>query len=150
MAAVEGLHRLAQTLAHGFRRARDDVTLLEEVLPCKALAPESGAAADLAKQPRTNRADGAIAGGVGETAIDVQAAVIEAVHVRRVIALGLLVGLGDRHALRAAEAVRIERLALLGHHVPVAVRPLFAPPVAEKRQDAVLMAVVGAEVPRLD
>src|SRR5579885_2068378 len=100
MAAVEALHRFAQPLADGLRRAGDDITLADEVLPLQSFAPQRRGAADLGEEARANRAFGAIAGRVGEALIDVQAAVVEIIHMFGVVAFGLLVGLGDHYGLR--------------------------------------------------
>ena len=131
MPAVERLHRLAQALAHRLGRARDHIALINEVLPLETFATKRRLVADLAEHSRLDRLHGAIAGRVGEAVINVQASVVEVVHVRRVILLRLLVGLRNRDDLREAEAVRIQLLAFFRHHFPVAVGNLFARDVPE-------------------
>ena len=150
MPAVERLHRLAQTLAHRLGRARDHIALIDEVLPLQAFTAHRSLIADLAKNSGLDRLHRAIARRVGEAVINVEASVVEVVHVRRVVLLRLLVGLRHGDDLREAEAVRIQLLALLRHHFPVAVGNLLARDVSEVRKEAVLVIVIGAEVVGLD
>ena len=79
-----------------------------------------------------NRIQRAVTGRVGESLIDVQAAIVEVFHMLRVVALSLLVGFRHRDTLGKGHAVRIERLAPLRHRIPVAVGHFFGRDVAEE------------------
>ncbi len=150
MAASQALHRLGQALAHGRGRAGDDEAFVDERLPGHPLASERCLGTDAGEHRGLDAIEGAIAGRVDVAVIDVEASIVEVVHVRRVVALGLLVGLRHRHHLGEAEAVRIELVAPLRHRRPVALGHLLCPEVTEEGEEGVLVVVAGAEVPGLD
>ena len=80
----------------------------------------------------SDRIQRAVTGRVGESLIDVEAAIVEVFHMLRVVALSLLVGFRHRDTLGKGHAVRIERLAPLRHRIPVAVGHFFCRDVAEE------------------
>ena len=91
-----------------------------------------------------------VAGRVGEAGVDVQALVEEVLHVFGVHLLGLVVGFGDHDLLRERSLVGVEFDAQLAQPVPEALHQGFAANVAIEGEVGVVVAHLGAEVPRLD
>jgi hypothetical protein len=70
-------YQLLHLLPDGFRAAGEDVTVVDELLPREGRELAEGVLGQRRERPCLERLDGAIAGGIGEPGVDVQAAVEE-------------------------------------------------------------------------
>ncbi len=127
-------------------RAGDHMAALDQVLPGQLGIAAAGRGV-LRQGAGLDGLDGAIARGVGEARIDVQAAVVEVVDVLGIEPLGLLVGLGHADGLGEAGAIGrgVGRVAL-GHPVPVALHQRLGADVAGEAEVGIGIGVVDAEV----
>ena len=142
--------RLAQSVAYGGGAAGHYVAVFNEVLPFQLLACRRGDTADLRGESRPHGGHGAIAWRVGETGVDVQAAVEEVIDVRCVQPLGFLIAVGHADDLRVTGAIGVVVLAEGRGPLPIAVHHLLRPLVAVIAEVGVVVVVLQAEVPGFD
>src|SRR5262249_36210293 len=128
---------LGELLAHGLGAAGDDVALVEVLPPVERLAHATGRRADLRPRTALHCLHRSVAGRFREALPDVQALLVEVVHVREVLALGLGVGLRHADELEEARAERIVIGADARARLPEAVHGGLAALVAEVREIAV-------------
>src|SRR5439155_12652296 len=150
VADAETLDALGELLADRRGAARDHVALLEVLRPVERLANLPGLRADLCPDTRLQRLQCPVAGRFGEALPDVQALLVEVMHVRRIEALGLGVGVGDADELEKSRAIGVVVDAELADGVPETVHRGLAPLVAEVREVAEDVVELRRPLPRLE
>jgi hypothetical protein len=150
VADAETLDALGELLAHGPRTPRDHVALLEVLRPVERLADLPGLRADLGPDAGLQRLQRPVTGRFGEALPDVEAFLVEVVHVGGVEALGLAVAVGHAHELEESRTVRVVVGAELADRVPETVHRGLPPLVAEIREVAVDVVELCRPLPRLE
>src|SRR5262249_6730494 len=146
----QALDAVGELLADRRGAARDDVALIDVLAPVERLARLARRGADLRARAALHGLHGAVAGRFREPFPDVQALLIEVVHVREVLALGLRVGLRHAHELQEAGAVRIVVGADARDRFPEAVHGRAAALVAKVGEVAIDVVELRRPLPRLD
>ena len=103
VADIEALDQVLEPLSYGFRRAGDDITTVNEVLPGQLRIFR---AAILVQRPGLDGFDRALARRIGKAREHVQAAIVEVERVLGIKPLGFRIGFGHEHGLREAGPIR--------------------------------------------
>ena len=137
-------------LTHRGRRTRNDVAAVDQLLPTLIPAHVERSVTRLRNHARANRGFGHITRRPHHTGIEVQALVEEVIHVWPPFAFARFVGIADANLLEEGATEWIRLFAQLRHSIPVAVEHLSRSLVTAEGQIAVVVAKLGAKVPRLN
>src|SRR5204863_3532761 len=130
MADAERARELLELLAHGRRRAGDDVALLAELLPRLVHAHVAARVADLRDDAGPHRRLAHVARRVRRAGVEVEALVEEIIDMRPPLALAGRVGVADADLLEEGGGVRVLLLSELAEPLPVALHHLLRALVA--------------------
>src|SRR5262245_30258094 len=150
MSDAQALDAVRELLANRLGAAGDDVALVDVLAPVERLARLARRRAHLRAAAALDGLHRPIARRLGEAFPDVQALLIEVVHVLEIFALGLRVGLRHAHELQEARSERVVVGADARDRLPEAVHGGAAALVAEVREVAVDVVELGRPLPRLD
>ena len=150
VADPKALDQLLHLLAYRFGRPGDDVAAVDQILPAHVGIVPRRRLSELRQRASLDRLYGAIARRVGEPRIDVQASVVEVVHMRSKEPFGLGVGVGDADHLGKTRAIRRRVDLPFLDALPVTLHQQLGAHVPRVAEVGIRVGIVDAEVVGLD